>query len=137
MSVKKIILTSLVAMSMSSISMMAYAKLSIMNNTDKDSTSILNDGMCSSMLPGGVTKAHSPNEVDDKIIAMGCLMHETNCKADVYMTNNCTGNKVATVFFDTKKGIKIPVEEHNKQHYSISVKGAFNIEINQPVLASK
>ncbi|VVC75876.1 hypothetical protein AQUSIP_11770 [Aquicella siphonis] len=105
MTIKKIISIGVLAAGLCSVPLAAQAGLTIVNNTDKDSTSIINDGMCSSSLSGGITKAHSTNKVSDIIIGFACYGHASDCKADVYMTDNCSGDKVATVMFDTKKGI--------------------------------
>jgi hypothetical protein len=135
MSVKKIIFTSLVAMSMSSISMMAYAgDLHLINNTNFDSTSIINSGMCSSSLLGnnGITKAHGTNTVADSMVKMACLKISDpkglNCTADVYMNKNCSGKKVATVVLDVSTGVK-KVTVHSSE-YKITASG-FNIQMDQ------
>lgn len=88
---------------------LAYASaLTIVNNTDHDSTTVTNDRICSATLPGGggVTKAHSTNVVSEGKIKIACFHNKENCKAAVYMTNNCTGSSIATVIFDINKGIK-------------------------------
>lgn len=82
--------------------------LTVVNNTDHDSTTITNDFNCSDHLPGGkgVTKAHSTNTIPENTVNIACIKNKENCKADVYMTDNCSGTKVATVIFSTKTGIK-------------------------------
>ena len=85
----------------------AKSDLTIINNTNYDSTSIINNGACSTILgDSGITRAHSTNVVSAMKIAMACFTNPANCKADVYMTANCSGPVVATVIFDTKTGIK-------------------------------
>lgn len=88
-----------------SMALSAHAKLTITNNTKLDSTSIIEDGMCSADLPGGtgVTKAGTTNEISDFIIGLACWNHPI-CKAEVYMDAKCTGPHIATVFFDTGSG---------------------------------
>ncbi|MBX3708911.1 MAG: hypothetical protein KIT56_10200 [Gammaproteobacteria bacterium] len=130
MKVKKIVYSSFLAACMSSVPFIAQASLTIVNNTDQDSTSIINNGICSDSLPGGVTKAHSPNVISDVIIGLACLGHPSNCQADVYMTNNCNKEgaaKVATVLFDTKAGIKNI--SMNSTTYKITGSG-FNVQLN-------
>lgn len=81
--------------------------LTIVNDTNRDSTSIINHGLCSTILgDSGVTKAHSTNVVAASTVKKACFFNKTNCQADVYMTNNCTGPKVATVIFDISTGVK-------------------------------
>lgn len=105
----------------------AASDLTIVNNTNNDSTSIINNGICSNTLSGGVTKAHSTNVVKKTVIGLACLGHASNCKADVYMTNNCSGNKVASVVFDTGSGIKSITMNSNNFHISGS---GFRIQLD-------
>lgn len=82
--------------------------LVINNHTDFDSTSVINNGACSTILGEiGISRAHTDsNVVPDKKIRFACFANKHNCHADVYMTDNCTGEKVATVLFDVDTGIK-------------------------------
>lgn len=86
----------------------ALADLTIVNHTKKDSTSIINAGLCSSTLgEGGISRAGKPPlVVPDSLIKLACAGNLSNCVADVYMTSNCTGQKVGTVVFDIKTGTK-------------------------------
>lgn len=134
MATKKIIFTSLLAISMSSVSMMATAgDLNLINNTDLDSTSIINNGMCSSSLLGkdGITKAHDTNKIAGGLVKMACFRiadpKAENCSADVYMSNDCSGKKVATVILDISSGVK-SITMHG-EGYKISASG-FNIQMD-------
>jgi len=84
--------------------------LFVTNNTKFDSTSIINDGLCSSKVLGpksGVTKAgEQRHEVTGGQLALACFKNHQNCKADIYMTDNCTGKKISSVVFSTSTGIK-------------------------------
>jgi hypothetical protein len=98
---------------MSSLCLFAYAgefaagDLTIVNNTKNFSTSVINNGPCSTILGDiGVTKPNSTNTVPSSKVKFACSIHPSSCSADVYMTNNCTGSKIATVTFDVDKGIK-------------------------------
>jgi hypothetical protein len=109
-SFKKIIFTGLF-LGISSLPLLAHAanSLTIKNNTPQDSTAIINNGSCSANALGekGITKGGGgENTIDSFVIWYACYSNPHNCKADVYMTNNCTGPKVATVLFDTDTGIK-------------------------------
>lgn len=87
--------------------LLAHADLTITNNTKLDSTSIMNNTACSTILgEKGITHAGQTNVIEDSKIKFACMFHAHDCKADVYMTANCSGAKVATVIFDTKKGIQ-------------------------------
>lgn len=104
MKVKKTIVAGLIAMSLPVIAM--ATPLTIVNNTNQDSTSIINNGMCSNALgPSGITRAHQTNVVPDVVLQNACFFTPENCRADIYMTNNCTGPKVATAMFSLKRGI--------------------------------
>jgi hypothetical protein len=83
--------------------------LKIQNNTNQDSTSIINNGLCSAKILGpkdGVTKAHGHSDITPFQLALACIGHSNDCHADVYMTNNCTGPIVGTVEFSTSTGIQ-------------------------------
>lgn len=109
MKITKIIIAGVLGMGMS-FSAFAGSDLHIFNNTKYDSTSKINDGMCSKDIPeslgGGVTKAGEKKTVPSKAIGFACFGHSSDCKADVYMTADCSGPIVSTVMFDTSKGIK-------------------------------
>lgn len=81
--------------------------LTINNNTDFDSTSKINDGLCSTVFGSdGVTKAHSTHIISDKLISLACVLNSSNCKATIFMTNDCSGPIIANIILDTKTGIK-------------------------------
>jgi len=83
------------------------AGLTIKNDTDKDSTSVINNGACSTILgESGVTRAHTEKTVPEYKIRIACMRHSHDCKADVYMSDNCKGPVVAKVIFDVSTGIK-------------------------------
>lgn len=83
------------------------AGLTVVNNTDYDSTSVINHGPCSTILGEiGITRAHSTNTVPESKVKFACLLNKHNCQADVYMTPNCKGPVVAKITFDVDAGIK-------------------------------
>jgi len=100
----------------------AYADLTIVNNTDYDSTCIVNDGACSTILGDiGITHAHSTNSLDYVLLRIACGLHPDNCHADVYMSNDCSGPKVGTVVMNINDGIS-----------SIEETGAFTLALDNP-----
>ncbi|MBA3660554.1 MAG: hypothetical protein H0W64_02385 [Gammaproteobacteria bacterium] len=108
MSLKKTLLSTLLIASLC-VPVFAHAgDLIIVNNTDKDSTSVINKGYCSTTIMGkdGITKARTTKIVKDLQLRMACMKNLDNCKADVYMTNDCTGPIAATVTLSVKTGIK-------------------------------
>ena len=99
--------------------------LIVNNRTDFDSTSATNGAICSKILGNeGVSRAHTEhNVIPERKVKMACtILHKHDCRADVYMSANCTGRKVASVVFDVDKGhisttlfpAEIPKEGDNK-----------------------
>lgn len=130
MSFKKTIISSLLTIGIAAISMQANAgqSLTIVNHTNQDSTSIINNGLCSTAFGSdGVTSAQTTHVINDKLIALACFANSSNCKADIYMTNNCSGPIVATAIFDTKTGMK-SISVFGDTYAFIM--GAFDLTIN-------
>lgn len=102
------------------------------NRTDYDSTSIINNGACSTILgEAGIARAHTEgNTVPDKKIRFACILNRHNCRADVYLTANCTGSKIFTVFFDVDSGIKTGETIVYDSKYNL-VGSGFNMTIEQ------
>ena len=120
-------------MSLCSTPLLAQADALVTNNdTNFDSTCVINDGSCSTVLGQvGVTKAHEQHHViDASTVWFACIANRRNCKADVYMTNHCNDNNepsVATVVFDVSSGIKsITMHDSN---YAITAVAPFEITI--------
>ena len=113
MVVRKKLLNTFLAISISSLPVFAHAgiyspDLNIINNTDNFSTSIINNGACSTILGDiGISKPNSKSTIPGSKVRLACILNTSNCSADVYMTNNCTGNKIATVTFDVNQGVKL------------------------------
>jgi len=85
---------------------LAGQPLTIHDNTDFPSTTIANNGPCSSILSDGVTQAHTTNVVSEKSIKAACILNKENCDARVYLSNNCSGAFIAHVVFSINTGIK-------------------------------
>ena len=153
MSVKKTIIMGLVAMGVG-VPMLAQAAMDlyITNNTKNDSTIIANTGACSTLLgEAGITRSGEQNhQVPENKVGLACsasILKKTDCKADVYMTSNCTGPVVATVYFDIQKdksgkyvgsGLR-PVKPEDIKDKSYTVIGSgLNVIINGgPAVAAK
>src|SRR3990167_1148962 len=109
---------------------LAHAGLNITNNTDKPSTAVINNGPCSTMLgEHGTTQPHTTNSVPDGIIKLACLIHTSDCKANLYMSDNCSVSVIANIVFDTKKGIR-NIDNKNIDGYTVSGSG-FDATINK------
>lgn len=122
MLVKKSLFSGLLAIGISLPLFAQAADLTIVNNTYCPSTTITNNGACSTILgDSGVTKPHSTNVVTAAKIFIACIVNQKNCKADIYMTDDCTGPKVATVTFDIyDAGIKSILNYNTKIKYAVS-----------------
>lgn len=121
---KKKSLIGLMMFAMNIPSITLAASLTIINNTNYDSTSILNNGACSDILgASGISRAHSTNIVPEATLNKGCIFNKVNCKAEVHMTNNCSGPAIATVIFDIKNGIKNVVPSNTPAGYSVTGSG--------------
>lgn len=99
---------SLLVIAISCLSLNAYANdLTIINETNQDSTSRINDALfCSDALPNGVTYKHSKNVVPEMTMRVACTGKLDNCKADVYMALGCSGDLITTIYFSIYTGIK-------------------------------
>lgn len=130
MSLKKTFLSSLLMVGLS-LPLFAQANdLTITNNTDQDSTSRINQGMCSKDIlgPNGITYKHSTRVIKNVQIKVACMAKPEDCKADVYMTNNCTGNVITTISYSVTKGIlgHTPVLDG----YELTIDNAFKVTLN-------
>jgi len=121
---KNKLLFGLLTLSIAVTSIAVAGDLTIINNTNHDSTSVINGGACSNLLGSeGVTKAHSSNVVPEKIINKACMFNRINCRAEVHMTNDCSGPVVAIVTFDVRTGIKNVTLVNQSEGYIASGSG--------------
>lgn len=116
-------LISFIAVGISSISINALAQdLYTTNNTKLDSTCRTNDNLCSTDILGaaGITKAgEQRKKTSGTQLKLACIKNLRDCKADIYMSNNCSGNKIATIKFDTL-GNGVKSIEINDPQYNIT-----------------
>jgi hypothetical protein len=114
-----------------SLPLVANASLTVINNTNQDSTSVINNTCSSAIGSTGITKKHTTNTVPDMAIQLVCGFTPHNCVADVRMTTDCSGASVATISFDVSTGIKTATLSAAGQQagYSISAQG-FSVQLN-------
>lgn len=136
MLLKKSIIASLATISLAVLPGLAFAgdkDLHVDNNTSKDSTTTIH-GICSTTLLGadkGVTRHGDHNKVvthTDLRIACGCIFSDCDCEANVYMTDNCTGDVVSVVKIHTADGLKSIDNKTTK--YIVSGSG-FNVKMDE------
>lgn len=112
-----------------SLNVYAVSNLVIVNQTNADSTARINGGLCSNDIPGGggITYAHSTNTISASVIGGACFFTPHNCRADVYMTDDCSGPMIGSVLFDKNTGVQSI--SSTSSSYALSNAGAFNIII--------
>lgn len=106
--------------------------LTTVNNSNHDSTCVVNNGPCSTILGEkyGVTKAHSTNTIPSSKVWLACVRDTKNCKANVYMTNNCSGPVVGTVTLNTDTGVTNVYNTPGSGYVISSQPGTFTVTIN-------
>ena len=75
----------------------------IANNTDKNFTVNINQA-CS--VEFGIINAHSTKIISEAAFNNACKGTPLYCEAKIYHSDNCSGEKVANVVFDTTIGVK-------------------------------
>ncbi len=104
---KKLLLNTLLIMSVGGMSFAHAISLKTINHTHFDSTSVMNNGVCSTILgDSGITPAGQEKDISDFLVKKACITNQLHCKADVYLTRNCSGPKVATVTLNVNTGIE-------------------------------
>ena len=108
---RKITFTSLLTVGIC-LPLLAQADLTLNNNTKQDSTSRINGGLCTSSIPVlvklgiGIAKAGTSITIKTPELKVACFANETNCRADVYMTADCSGPIISTAILDASSGLK-------------------------------
>lgn len=84
--------------------------LVIYNTSGHPSTSVIDDGACSTLIEGGVTPSDGqPNVISENNIKAACMAsswYGRPCKADIYLSDSCTGSKIATVYLNISSGLQ-------------------------------
>lgn len=107
MLMRKKIVMALATLGISSLSILANAAtdLTVTNNTNEDSTSIVVNGSnkCSNQYgEDGITRKSSTHTIPAMLIRLACGAHLSDCYAHVYMSADCSGESVASVVYDLK-----------------------------------
>jgi hypothetical protein len=136
MYIGKRVIINLMTVGVASFSLLAQAAgpvprdLLISNNTDYFSTAIINGGPCSTVLPNnyGITSPHEmAHTVPGGYVKMACFLNPFNCTADVYMTENCSGPKIATVYVNIFQGINSVDPVPNSGYSVVHTDNSFTI----------
>lgn len=113
MKIKTLIAACLITMPL----MVSAAEISITNNTDNYGTGSIN-GTCSN-IAGDKGVINPGQTLTVPQIAFDMLCFGMDCTADIYLTKNCTGKKVATADIDPDDGI-LSVNLIDKEHYEVT-----------------
>ena len=112
------------------------ANLNITNNTKFDVTTTINDKICSSSQPLGelgITHPGQTTHLTHEQVSAACILNESNCKADIHLSNDCTGPVIGTVYL--YNNVLSPSSSHilgktmYDAHYDVVANG-LNIQLN-------
>jgi hypothetical protein len=102
MKMKLLVLLGAVTLSMTPFA--AFADITIKNNTSSAATAFAGNSPCSSAAGDrGVMQPHAQVTIPDFLVGMYC---SSDCKAQVFMSKNCSGKSIATIVANKREGIK-------------------------------
>lgn len=101
---------------------LTYAGVDINNHTDFYGTGNVKNGSCSSELGDrGIIKPHGKLSLNTAEIIYLCGYK--TCETFLFLTNNCTGEKLATVKMNAYKGVQ-NIINHKPTEYVVSGGGS-------------
>lgn len=98
------------------------------SNSSKSKLSFSIDNICSEEI--GVINSHSVKVVSRKHINNACQANPTRCVTQVYSTDNCSGNSIATLVFDITGWGVMSIMPHTDS-YRVGANG-FNLFFDGP-----
>jgi hypothetical protein len=116
---------------LSTFPLLAYADITVVNNTDSYATASVGSSPCSADKGNdGIAYPHGTLNIPQIVFPIFCGV-STSCTGHVYMTNNCgnSGPEVATVTINAVKGEITNYTNHDKEHYAFTISSK-NITIN-------
>jgi hypothetical protein len=100
------------ALSLSILPITSFADITITNNTNSPATAFAGNSPCSNAAGDrGVIQPHSQIVIADWIVGIYCT---TDCKAEIFMTKNCSGKSIATVTANKKDGVKSTISHDDR-----------------------
>ena len=104
-------------------SIAAFADITIKNNTNSPATAFAGNSPCSNAAGDrGVMQPHGQVTIPDFLVGMYCT---SDCKAQVFMSKNCSGKSVATIIANKREGVKsITNSDKGPNAYHIEGKGS-------------
>ncbi len=100
----------------------AFADLTIKNNTNSPATAFAGNSPCSNAAGDrGVMQPHGQVVIPDFLVGMYCT---SDCKAQVFMSKNCSGKSIATIVANKREGVKSIINNDNSTNaYHIEGRG--------------
>jgi hypothetical protein len=98
----------------------AQADITIHNNTNAPATASVSISPCSNAAGDrGVIKPHSSITIPDFLVGLYCT---SDCKAQVFMSRNCSGKSIATVTGNVRQGVK-NIDNHSVKGFRLAGSG--------------
>lgn len=110
------------AVCMVAISATAYANIKIDNHTGFYGTGKMDLTPCSSISSSGVLKPYGSLDIPKAAIDTFCGLFD--CMVDLYMSNNCSGKRVAVARVNARKGI-VSIKSLDTSKVRISGRGNY------------
>jgi hypothetical protein len=102
--------------------LLTSAKSLTLTNATKKSFTVRVNKKCASEF--GVMKANSSKTVTEEALNQLCERKLSNCEAIIFKSNDCTGQQIADVLFDTNTGVKGSFR--SAKNYTITVSFPLN-----------
>lgn len=108
------------ALTVSAVPFAAQADITIHNNTNAPATANVSISPCSNAAGNkGIIMPHSSITIPDFLVGLYCT---SDCKAQVFMSRNCSGKPVATVVGNVRQGVK-SIANNNVDGYTLAGSG--------------
>lgn len=105
-------LSILSAIAISVLPIAAFADITITNNTDSAATAYAGNSPCSNAAGDrGVIQPHGKVVIADWIVGIYCT---NDCKAEIFMSKNCSGKSIATATANKREGVKSVVSHDDR-----------------------
>lgn len=107
-------------LTLASVPFAAQADITIHNNTNSPATASVSISPCSNAAGDrGIIMPHSSITIPDFLVGLYCT---SDCKAQVFMSRNCSGKSIATVVGNVKQGVK-SIDNHNVNGFRLAGNG--------------
>ena len=108
------------ALAFATVPFAAQADITIHNNTNSPATASVSISPCSNAAGDrGIIMPHSSITIPDFLVGLYCT---SDCKAQVFMSRNCSGSSIATVVGNVREGVK-SIENHDANGFRLAGSG--------------